>query len=301
MGNDSNALKVRILMGSYPNTLPLRNGEIKSTRVSLEYDPEKTSNLVFKRVVNQLEFNIAELALATFLQAKAYGRPLALLPIVIRGKFAHNAIAYNARLNHLTPADLAGRRVGIRAWAQTTPLWVRGFLENDYGVDLKSIKWVTFEDSHVSESLDPAGVERAPAGKKLRQMLLDGELDAAMVSEQRDAKDPSLKTLIHDAAATAQEWHKKYQVVPINHMVVVKQSFLKEHPDVVKEVFDMLVASKQAAGFPRDGGLDTFPVGVEAIRKSLEMGIKYSVQQGLIPRAYTVDELFDDFTRTLGK
>lgn len=301
MGNDSNALKVRILMGSYPNTLPLRNGEIKSTRVSLEYDPEKTSNLVFKRVVNQLEFNIAELALATFLQAKAYGRPLALLPIVIRGKFAHNAIAYNARLNHLTPADLAGRRVGIRAWAQTTPLWVRGFLENDYGVDLKSIKWVTFEDSHVSESLDPAGVERAPAGKKLRQMLLDGELDAAMVSEQRDAKDPSLKTLIPDAAATAQEWHKKYQVVPINHMVVVKQSFLKEHPDVVKEVFDMLVASKQAAGFPRDGGLDTFPVGVEAIRKSLEMGIKYSVQQGLIPRAYTVDELFDDFTRTLGK
>ena len=268
MSNDSNALKVRMLLGSYPNTLPLKNEEIKSTRVSLEYDPEKTSNLVFKRVVNQLEFNIAELALATFLQAKAYGRPLALLPIVLRGKFAHNAIAYNARLNHLTAADLAGRRVGIRAWAQTTPLWVRGFLENDYGVDLKSVKWVTFEDSHVSESLDPAGVERAPAGKKLRQMLLDGELDAAMVSEQRDAKDPSLKTLIPDAPAAAQEWYKKFQVVPINHMVVVKQSFLKEHPEAVQEIFDMLAASKKAAGFPPAGGIDTFPVGVEAIRKS---------------------------------
>lgn len=291
---------VRMLLGDYPNTLPLKKGEIKSMRVAFDFEPEKTVNRVFKRVVRNLEFDIAELAIATYLQAKAYGKPLLLLPIVIRGKLPHATMTYNADRGHVGPKDLEGRRVGIRAWAQTTPLWVRGILQNDYGVDLDRVKWLTFEDSHCEDARDPVGVERAAPGKKLRQMLLDGELDAANVSEQRDAPHENLKTVIPDAGATGKAWYAKHKVIPINHMIVVKESFVKEHPDTVQEIFRLLAESKKAAGLPPANGPDQFPIGVEPNRRALEMAIQYAAQQRLIPQAYTVDELFNDFTRKLG-
>ena len=294
-------MKLKMLLGDYPNTRALRTGQLKSDAVELEFENEKTVNKVFKRVVNGLEFEVAELALATFIQAKAYGRPLVLLPAVLRGKLAHDMIKYNAERGRLTPADLPGRRVGIRAVAQTTPLWVRGILQNDYAVDLDRVKWVTFEDSHVAEFRDPSGTERAPAGKKTREMLLAGELDAAMLSTQRDAPDQRIQPVIADADAAGKAWQAKHGLTPINHMVVVKQSFSKSHPEVVAEIFRMLAESKKASGLPKAGEVDAFTFGVEACRKALEKAIEYSVQQHLIPKRFTVDELFDDNTRKLGR
>ena len=107
-------------------------------------------------ILREVEFDVAELAIATFLQAKAHGKPLVLLPVVVRGKFAHSTLSYNAERGPLAPSDLPGRRVGIRAYAQTTPLWVRGILQNEYGVDLDRVKWITFEDPHVAEYREPA-------------------------------------------------------------------------------------------------------------------------------------------------
>lgn len=292
-------LNLKMLLGDYPNTLPLKSGTVKSPRIAFEFEPEKTVNKVFKRVVRQLEFDVAELAFATYLQAKAAGQPLVLLPIVIRGKLAHSTFTYNSALNNITPQNLEGKRVGIRAWAQTTPLWVRGVIQNEYGVNLDKIKWVTFEDSHVAGSMDPPGTERASPDKKLRQMILDGELDAGMISEQRDAKDSRLKTVIPDAAAAGQAWYQKYKVIPINHMIVAKESFIKEHPWAVKEIYRLLAESKKAAGLPPASGPDQFPLGVEPARKALAMGIKFAFQQHLIPREFSVDELFNDVTRSL--
>lgn len=293
-------MKLRILLGDYPNTKALKSGTVQAANIQFDFAEEKTVNHAFKRVVRELEFDVAELAIATYLVAKAHGKPLGLLPVVIRGKFAHDTLAYNVGKGHLAPKDLEGRRVGIRAYAQTTPTWVRGILQNDYGVDLDRVEWVTFEDSHVAEFREPATCERAPADKKMRAMLLDGELDAAILSIQRDDPDPRLKTLIPDADAAAQAWYGKYGVVPINHMVVVKESLVRSHPEAVREVFRALAEGKKLAGLPRSGSIDTFPLGVEANRKSLEMVIRYAVQQGLLPRPFTVDELFDDTTRRLG-
>lgn len=294
-------MKLSALLGDYPNTRALKSGQLRSDRVQLDFADEKTVNKAFKRVVREVEFDVAELAIATFLQAKAYGKPLVLLPAVIRGKFAHSTLAYNAARGHLTPADLPGRRVGIRAYAQTTPLWVRGILQNEYGVDLDRVKWVTFEDPHVAEFREPPAVERAAAGKKARDMLLEGELDAAILSEQRDAGEARLKPLIPDAPSAAQAWYRKHGVVPINHMVVVKQSLSESNPVAVAEIYRLLADSKAAAGLPKTGEIDGFTFGVEACRKALEMAILFAVQQRLIPRAFTVDELFDDHTRKLGR
>lgn len=298
MSNSSGIMKLQALLGDYPNTAPLKKGEVRSPSVVLDFADVKTAHHAFKRVVRDLEFDVAELAISTYLTAKAHDKPLALLPVVVRGKFQHESIVCSTA-RPLAPSDLPGRRVGIRSHSVTTVTWVRGILQNDYGVDLDRVKWVTFEDAHVAEVRDPKAFERAPAGKDPMTMLLAGELDAAVMTGA-SLKDPRVRSLIADPAAAAQSWYQRYQAVPINHMVVVKQSLLKSNPRVVEEVFRLLAESKKAAGLPAGAGPDPFPLGVEANRKSLELVINYAAQQQLIPRRYSVDELFDDVTRVLG-
>jgi 4,5-dihydroxyphthalate decarboxylase len=205
-------------------------------------------------------------------------------------------LAYNAERRHLGPADLSGRRVGIRAYSVTTATWIRGILQNDYGVDLDSIRWVTFEDAHVAEYQEPATAVRAPAGKQLLEMLLNGELDAAVVGGP-DLKDSRLQPVIPNPAAASQEWCRRQRATPINHMVVVNEALSKSRPDAVKELFRLLLAAKKAGSV--DATIDTLQFGVEANRRSLELIIEYSVQQRLIPRRFEVDELLDDVSRVL--
>ena len=136
----------------------------------------------------------------------------------------------------------------MRAYTVTTGAWVRGFLADDYGVDHTAIHWVSFEDPHLAEYKDPDFVTRAPAGKTLVQMLLDGELDAAIVGDT--LPDPRLKPLIPDAEAAARKWAETHGGVPINHMMVVRTSIAKERPDVVKDIFRALRESRSAAAPP---------------------------------------------------
>ena len=295
MSHDSQPLTLRALLGDYPNTLVLKRGEIGSSIVRFDFADVKTPNHAFKDVVRHLKFDVAELAIVTYLQAKAYGKPLVLLPAVVVGNLPHPLLAYNSTRGSLSPSDLPGRRVGIRAYSVTTATWIRGILQNDYGVDLDRIRWVTFEDAHVAEYRDPDISERAPAGKQLLQMLFDGELDAGVVGGP-DLNDPRLQSLIPDPTTAAQEWCWRQNATPINHMVVVKQSRSKENPEAVREVFRLLRESRQAA--PAQG-LDTLQFGLEANRRSLELIIEYSAQQRLIPQRFEVDELFDDVTRVL--
>ncbi|MDA8124344.1 MAG: hypothetical protein M0009_04040 [Deltaproteobacteria bacterium] len=298
MSDTSGILTLQALLGDHAHTSLLRKGEIHSPRLAFEFADVKTPNHAFKRVVRDLEFDMAELAITTYLTAKAHGAPLVLLPFVVVGKFWHIALICNAD-RPLAPSDLVGRRVGIRSYSVTTSTWVRGILQNDYGVDLNRIQWVTFEDAHVAEVTDPPGYERAPAGKTLMGMLKAGELDA-VVTTGNDLKDPQVRSVIPDPVAAAKAWYEKYGVVPINHMVVVKESLLKDHPWAAEEIFRLLAESKKAAGPPAGAGPDLVPLGVEANRKGLEMIIRYAHQQGLIPRPYAVDELFTDLTRRLG-
>jgi 4,5-dihydroxyphthalate decarboxylase len=189
----------------------------------------------------------------------------------------------------LTPADLKGKRVGIRSFTTTTGAWLRGMFENDYGLDLASVRWITFEEPHVAEYVD--NTERAPEGKKIIAMLLDGELDAVL-GDRSD--DPRVKSLFGDPAAAAQAWYQKHHIVPLNHMVVVSAELAKSRPDIVEEVYALLREGKRRA--PPPDGFDTTPFGVEACRPALERIIDYAVQQRLIPRRFEVDELFDETT-----
>ena len=288
---------VRTLLGDYPVTQALKRGEVESPSVRFDFAEVKTPSSAFKRVVRNLEFDCAELAIVTYLMAKAHGKPLVLLPAVIVARFQHPHIVYNAERGPLSPSDLGGRRVGMRSYTVTTTTWLRGILANDYGVDLDRVKWVTFEEPHVAEFRDPPSVERAPQGKELMAMLLAGEIDAAILPAVPD--DPRLKPLIPDPKAAAEAWRKKYGAIQINHMIVVKESLSKSSPDAVREIYRMFAESKRAAKLPKPGEIDTTPFGLEANRRNLEVAVDFVYQQRMIPRRFAVEELFDDLTRTL--
>src|SRR5271154_6517000 len=289
---------INACFGTYPQTQALKSGQIKSDRAALNLTEVNPVYKAFGMMVREQKFDISEMAVVSYLQGKAYGKPITLMPATMMGRFQHGTMLYNSERGTVTPENLAGRKIGVRAFSQTTGVWLRGILWKEYGLDLARVKWVTFEDAHISEYRDPPGVERAAAGKDMLKMLEDGELDAAIFGSNLP-KNPKLKSVIADPEAAANEWYKKYGVVPVTPWVVVRASLAKSDPGAVREIFRMLAASKKAAGLPKPGALDTIPFGFAAVKPALDLISSYALEMKIIPRRYAVEELFDDTTRAL--
>ena len=266
---------MKAMVGDYPVTKQFKE------KAPLEFADVKVAHTAFKRVVRDLEFDVAELAIVTFLLAKAHGKPLRLLPAVLVARFQH---PFLVSTRDLAPKDLEGKRVGQRSYSVTTSTWVRGMLAQDYGVDLGRITWVTFEEPHVAEFRDPPNVERAPAGKDMTQMLLAGELDAAIIGER--PTDGRLKYVFGDPESAAEAWRRKYGAIQVNHMVAVKDTVSREQ---ASEVYELLCESRKAAGSP-----EMNPFGLEENRRNLEVAIDCVYRQNMIPRRYAVEELFEN-------
>src|SRR6266404_3954157 len=156
-------MRLRTLLGDHPGTAALKNGSIKSDLVAFDFVEYSPTNKGFKPMVRDGAFDVSEMAVVTYLMAKSFGKPMVLLPDVVVERFQHAYALYNAKQGMLKPADLNGKRVGIRSFTTTTGAWLRGILANDYRVDLESIDWVTFEDAHVAEFKDTT--KRASPGK----------------------------------------------------------------------------------------------------------------------------------------
>jgi 4,5-dihydroxyphthalate decarboxylase len=285
------------LLGNHATTEALKTGRVSSPLVVFEYADVKVPNTQFKAMMRDQKYDFGELAIATYLQGYEYGKPYMLLPATILGRNQHHTIFYNADRGPLAPSELSGKRVGVRAYSQTTGAWVRGFLAEDYGVDLQSVTWVTFEDPHVAEYREPANVERAPEGKNLKQMLLAGEIDAAILGDVPE--EGPLKHLIPDPEAEGRCWARAHGGVPINHLSVIRRSIAESRPDVIREVYRVLKESRAAAALPT-GVDDPVRFGIGAERQSLEQMVTYAHQQRLISRRFTAEELFGDAMRILG-
>jgi 4,5-dihydroxyphthalate decarboxylase len=289
-------MRLRTNLADYPVTLGLKQGKVSSDLVTLEYCGPKTAHDGFKAMLREGAFDAGELAIVTYLQAKAYGKPWVILPTPISGRFQHHCIGFNVEHGELQPKDIEGRRVGVRTYAQTTGLWVRGVLQHEYGVDLNKVTWLTVDESHLTEYHDPANCQRLPSGSKIDQMMLQGEIAAAILGVDMP-KDPRVRTLVPNAHAEAEKWHQREGVIPINHMFAVHQDISRQRPDVVREIFRMIVASRALA--PPAVAASIPPLGLEANRKGLEVAIDWSFEQKIIPRRLKVDELFDDTTANL--
>jgi len=269
-------MKLKTLIGDYPVTRQFRT---RTERFEFAQFQGSVAS-AFKRVVRDLEFDVAEMAIMTFLVAKAFGKPYRLLPFVVMARFQH---PYLVSSKALSPKQLEGKRVGVRSYSVTTGAWIRGILAEDHGVDLSRIQWVTFEEAHVAEFKDPPNVQRAAAGKDISAMLLAGELDAAILGAI--PTDPRLQPVIRDPEAAGRQWGEKHGAIQLNHLVGVKNTVSKATAD---EVYERLLQSKQAAGNP-----PMLPHGVEANRRNLEVAIDCAYKQRMIPRRFTVDELFE--------
>ncbi len=273
-------MKLKTLLGDYPVTKQFR---ARTDRFEFaQYQGSVAS--AFKRVVRNLEFDVAEMAIMTFLVAKAFNKPYRLLPFVVVARYQHPYLVFNAeKTPGLTPQGLAGKKVGVRSYSVTTGAWIRGILAQDHGVDLAKIQWVTYEEAHVAEFRDPPNVQRAAAGKDINAMLVAGELDAAILGAV--PTDPKLKPVIPDPEAAGKKWGEKHGAIQLNHLVGVKSTVSKATAD---EIYGLLLESKAAAGNP-----PMLPHGLEANRRNLEVAIDCAYRQNMIPRRFTVDELFE--------
>lgn len=273
-------MRLKTLLGDYPVTRALKDGRVRSASLDFDFADVKVPHTAFKRVVRDLEFDVAEIAIVTFLMAKSFGKPLRLLPAVMFGRFQH---PYLVSVSDLRPKDLEGKKVAIRSSSVTTVAWIRGMLADDYGVDLGKITWVTFEDAHVAEFVDPPGTGRAPAGKTPLGMLLAGEVDAAVLSDPVP-QDPRLKSVIPDPAAAAADWQRRKGAIQVNHLVCVRNTLPQE---IVDEVYRLLLESRNIGA--KDS--PTCPFGLEENRRNLDVAIDYVFRQSLIPKRFAVDEL----------
>ena len=273
-------MRLKALLGDYPVTRALKRGEVSAPGVSFDFADVKLPQHAFKRVVRDLEFDFAELALVTYLLAKAHGKPYRLLPAVVTARFQHPYLVC-LKENSFKPGNLQGKRIGQRSYSVTTAAWIRGMLMEE-GVDLSSIRWVTFEEPHVAEFRDPPNVERASPGKEMISMLLAGEIDAAIAGDLPN--DARIVPVYADPGAASQAWRRKHGAIQINHMVVVRSDM---PPSLSNEIFRLLGESRKSAGNP-----EMNPFGLEENRRNLEVAIDCVHAQGMIPRRFTVEELF---------
>jgi 4,5-dihydroxyphthalate decarboxylase len=197
-------------------------------------------------MVQRNVYDAGELAIVTYLQAKAFNKPYVILPTPISGRPQHHCIGFNIEHGDLKPKDIEGKKVGVRTYAQTTALWVRGILQHEYGVDLDKVNWLTIGDGHLAEYQDPSNCTRLPKGSKIDQMMLDGEVAAAILGIDMP-KDPRVRTLVPNPKEAGKEWMKREGVVPINHLFAIHKDISEKRPDVVREIFRMIVESRKLA------------------------------------------------------
>jgi len=275
-------------IGRTEYTEPLFTGAVASPKLTLALENFPTINRAFAPMVRNLAFDVSELAIATFLQAREAGKPIVLLPVVLAARFQEAALLCLKSSPISGPGDLAGKRIGVRSYSQTTGMWLRGVLEDQHGVEPQSIAWTTFEGAHVQECADPAWALRAAPGQDMLAMLRAGELDAVIVGN--DAPDgDDLRPVFANAAAAGEAFFARNGFVPVNHLLTIRQDIAGQEPETVAELLRLFRAVK--ASHPAETR-DLRPIGREAIDPSLVLAIRYCVSQGLLRRPLRVEEVW---------
>ena len=283
----------------YPHTAKLMSGDLTLPGVKLDCLDIEPIHRAFAPMARQQAYDVSELAIATLLQAKAYGKPLLMLPVVLAARLQQGCLVFNRRHRPgLRVQDLAGARIGVRAYAQTTGMWLRGILDETYGIAPELIRWTTFEGGHLEEYRDPDFVSRALEGKAMLQMLMDGELDAAIFGNDLP-KHEDVAPVIADHAEADRRWQSEHGFVPINHVLTMPLAVARARPETVREVYRLFKLGKDSVDDP-SALRRRLPDGVDSLRGPLATTLAYCERQGLMPRPLTVDELLADTLEFLG-
>ena len=294
-------------IANYGHTTPLKDGSVTSNRFGMEHREITPVPMIFRRMVRGLEFDVAEMALATYLCSKEHGKRFTALPIFLTHDFYHGGILVNKNSGISEPKDLEGKRVGVRSYTLTPGVWTRSILQHEHGVDLDAVTWVLSGDEHVEEFVEPSNVESSANGD-LADMLISGEVDATIGAGPIDSDE--VQPLFPDAPQLDAAWHEKTGVYPISHLLVVKDDLLDGMDNIAHELYGMFSEAKapyverlqsgEASG-PGDQSFlaraeivdgDPIPYGYESARHTLETFIAHNVEQGVIPTAVDSETLF---------
>ncbi|WP_306322148.1 MULTISPECIES: hypothetical protein [unclassified Streptomyces] len=244
--------------------------------------------------VNDSAADLCEVAIVTVLQAVAHGKPVLLLPVTTLGRHQHQTLV---TLGKLSVADVEGHSVGVRSWSQTTGVWMRGFLSEQYGVDLRKANWTTYEGSHVDGADDPSWVTRAPEGAKLQADFLEGRLDFGIMGNGLP-QDDRIRTAVDDAYKVAERWSREQGFIPVNHVVGVSETAAAEHAAAILAAYDAMRSALTAQA--DQGPVPLHPVGFAALRGAFTKAAAYALEQGVIERAVDYDELVERTCAALG-
>jgi 4,5-dihydroxyphthalate decarboxylase len=327
-------LTLTCALSQNPRTRAIIDGTIRPQGIDLEVTPLFPSEM-FLRQLKYSEFDVSEMSLSSITIATSQAPTEWLgLPIFTSRRFFHTGIYIRTDRGINSPADLAGKKVGVPEFQQTAALWTRAVLRHEFGVDARSMQWHmerSPEQSHGGQTgfTPPPGIELqyiAPE-KNIGQMLVDGELDALIHwidqknlvdrSDINPLSSPNVR-LLFDPAAEARRYYAKTNVYPINHGMVVRRSIVEKYPWVVLNLYDAFVRAKDKIAreiddelIPYfDGGLfgakeaaalrlDPLAYGVKSSRHVLEMITQAVVDDGLAKRRVGLDELFSKNTLDL--
>jgi 4,5-dihydroxyphthalate decarboxylase len=273
---------MQIAIGTYDNTRALKDGRVTSPRISFDFIEVSPITRAFRHMAADLAYDVSEMALATYMLARAFDKPIVGLPIVlVRTSLLPGLVtAENSPIKDAR--ELAGKTLGVRSYTQTSGVWVRGILQDAFGLDLSSLNWVTFEGAHLDEYTDPPKVSRAGADKNLQDMVQSGELAAGIGIPA----GPGLRSVVPNAAQAEAEWASSSGVRTVNHIVVARQDLLEQDPGLKQELTDLFERAREG------NGASVPPIGVAPNRTAFETLARYAHEQGVTPKQFTVDELF---------
>ena len=307
---------IRIVSRMQGNNSALKNGSVAVDGFELQFEEVPVLVQAFRRMVRGLEFDVCEMALTTYLCAREHGVKFTALPIFLVRAFHHGAVLHHIKSDIRDPADLQGKRVGVnRGYTVTTGVWARSILQDEYGVDLGKITWVLSGDEHVEDYVPPPNVEPVSKGRTLDELLVEGDLAAAIGLSPGNS---DIQPLIADPLDAGFDAFKNRGHYPINHLIVVRNEVLDAHPGIAVAVFDAFTESKnryleqlqngeitnpdsadKLYARMLELGSDPLPYGIAPNRGVLEDLIAHATTQKIITQAIDVESIFAPATRQL--
>ena len=294
----------------------LKDGTVRARTFAFAFEEVDPLITAFRRMVRENAYDVCEMAITTYVCAKAQAKPMTAIPVFLVRAFHHGAVLVNRTAGIRSPKDLEGKRVGVnRGYTVTTGVWARAILQEEQGVDPAKVTWVLSGDEHVSEYRPPENVVPIEPGKKIADMLISGELPAAIGVE---VDHPDVGPLIPDPQEAGLRALRERGHWPINHLVVIKDELLAREPELAAEVFEAFAEAKRryverlmAGKIENPAGADRvhrrvaevigdpLPYGIEPNRKVLEDLVRHAATQRIIPEPADVDALFAPATRSL--
>ena len=306
-------MRLRTVVRDQGNNAALKDGSVTPEGYSFAFEEVPVLIDAFRRMVRGLEWDVCEMAFATYLCAREHGVAFTAIPAFVMRGFHHGTVVHNPSAGLRSPKDLEGNRVGVnRGYTVTTGVWARGVLEDEHGVDLSRVTWVLSGDEHVADYVPPPNVVPLDAGEDLGELVASGEIPAAIALPVGDRVDgPALMPLIPDPDDAAFAALRDRGHYPINHLLVVRDDVLREHPGVAVAIFDAFAEAKRRYldalrngriaepsavdrlyGRVMDIQPDPLPYGVEPNRAMIEEMIRHALAQEVIRRPVRAEDLF---------